>query len=194
MAQKGIVDLFLIYQFIKRLVTPFDQWDAYKAGVIDKDGRVIIPKNGRTQDQQNLINKNWSYYDRLLANLKKLLAKVPGGKTRLASYAAALLLLREEDEKLLNDPGYLQEQLENQMRELNESTNKNFSDLRKLIEDAPANATGAAVAGTGDDPVHWSRRQPKIGQKGQQKKYGQSFDAMAFLRRRKKEMAKKVTK
>ena len=122
MAQKGIVDLFLIYQFIKRLVTPFDQWDAYKAGVIDKDGRVIIPKNGRTQDQQNLINNNWSYYDRLLANLKKLLAKVPGGKTRLASYAAALLLLREEDEKLLNDPGYLQEQLENQMRELNEST------------------------------------------------------------------------
>ena len=39
---KGVVDLFLIYQFIKRLVTPFDKWDAYKAGVIDKDGKVIF--------------------------------------------------------------------------------------------------------------------------------------------------------
>ena len=62
------------------------------------------------------------------------------------------------------------------------------------IEDAPTNATGPAVAGTGDDPVHWSRRQPKIGVKGRNKKYGQSFDVAAFLRRRKNEQAKKAIK
>ena len=30
--------------------------------------------------------------------------------------------------------------------------------LAMLREDAPANATGAAVAGTGSDPVHWGKR------------------------------------
>ena len=105
----------------------------------------------------------------MIANLKKLLAKVPGGRTRLASYAAALLLLREQDERFLNDPAYLYEELEKEMKMLRENSSKDFSDLRIMMEDAPANATGAAVAGTGDDPVHWSRRQPKIGVKGRNK-------------------------
>jgi hypothetical protein len=37
---------------------------------------------------------------------------------------------------------------------------------------APANATGAAVAGTGGG-VHWSKTQPRIGVSGKLKKYGQ---------------------
>lgn len=187
---KGVVDLFLIYQFIKRLVTPFEKWDAYKAGIIDKDGKVILPKSERSAEQ----NKTWGYYDIMLANLKKLLAKVPGGRTRLASYAAALLLLREKDERYLNDAGFLYEELQKEMKMLSESSSKDFSDLRTMMEDAPANATGAAVAGTGDDPVHWSRRQPKMGVRGRNKKYGQSFDVAAFLRRRKNEQAKKAVK
>jgi len=39
-----IVDLFLVYQFIRRLATPFIKWDAFKEGVIDKDGKVLIKK------------------------------------------------------------------------------------------------------------------------------------------------------
>lgn len=187
---KGVVDLFLIYQFLKRLVTPFEKWDAFETGVIDKDGKVITKKNQRTPEQ----DKSWGYYDRLLANLKKLLGKLPGGKTRLASFAAALLLLREQDERLINDPAFLSEELNVTMKDLNETSNKNFSELRKLVEDVPANATGAAVAGTGDDPVHWSRRQPKMGQKGKLKKYGQHFDAMAFIKRRKAVQAQMAVK
>ena len=38
---KGVVDLAAIYMFLKRLVTPFEQWDAYKTGLIDKDGKVL---------------------------------------------------------------------------------------------------------------------------------------------------------
>jgi len=90
---KGVLDIALIYTFLKRLVTPFDQWDAYKKGMIDKDGKVIVPKGERTPEQ----DKSWGYYDRLVANLKKLLGKIPGGKSRIASFAAALLLLREEN-------------------------------------------------------------------------------------------------
>lgn len=109
---KGAIDLFNIYQFLKRLVTPFEKWEAYETGVIDKDGKVIVPKDERTVKQ----DRSWGYYDRLLANLKKLLGKIPGGKTRLASFAAALLLLRESNIDP-DDTEYLQERLKFYMDE-----------------------------------------------------------------------------
>jgi hypothetical protein len=99
-----IVDLFLVYQFIKRLATPFEKWDAFEKGVIDKDGKVLVKKNNRTPEQK----KSWGTYDVMIANIKKLLAKVPGGSSRLASYAAALYLIKEwnhfsEDSLLTED-------------------------------------------------------------------------------------------
>ena len=36
-----IVDLFLVYQFVKRLATPFEKWDAYELGIIDEDGNRL---------------------------------------------------------------------------------------------------------------------------------------------------------
>ena len=44
--------------------------------------------------------------------------------------------------------------------------------MSEIKEDAPGNATGAAVAGTGGG-VHWSKKQPRIGVSGKLKKYGQ---------------------
>jgi len=69
-------DLFLIYQFIKRLVTPFNETDAFKAGIIDADGKLLKkPDTPKEKDAYGL-------YDRLVINLKRLLAKVPGGKSK----------------------------------------------------------------------------------------------------------------
>jgi len=87
-----VVDLFLVYQFIRRLATPFEKWDAYKEGIIDKDGKVLIKSKDFTKAAQR---KSWGVFDRMVANLKKLLAKVPGGSSRFASYAAALFLIKE---------------------------------------------------------------------------------------------------
>lgn len=86
------VDLFLTYQFLRRLATPFTEWDAYKLGIIDENGKVLRKAKTFTKPEEKLA---WGYFDRLVANLKKLLAKVPGGQTKLASYAAALLLIKE---------------------------------------------------------------------------------------------------
>jgi len=135
---KGVIDIFNIYQFLKRLVSPFKNWDAYKLGVIDADGKVILPKEERTTEQ----DRSWGYYDRLLANLKKLLGKIPGGKTRIASFAAALLLLREENLDP-DDLDYLEECLHDYM---------NHVDM--LMEEVPTNIAGSgsvAGIGVGDD-------------------------------------------
>jgi len=134
---KGVIDIALIYSFLKRLVTPFEKWDAYRLGMINKDGQVIIPKDQRTPEQ----DRSWGYFDRLVANLKKLLAKVPFGKSRIASFAAALLLLKEENIDP-DDMDLLQERLDFYMTEV---------DL--LIEEAPTmSAGGGSIAGIGIGP------------------------------------------
>lgn len=104
----NIVDTVLTYQFIKRFVRPFDKWPAFKAGVIDKDGNVLIKRNKLTS-QQDLAFGN---YDRLILNLRKLLAKIPGGRTTLGLWAATALLLKEKDSLDPDDIETLQEKLE----------------------------------------------------------------------------------
>lgn len=93
----GIVDLFLLYQFIKRLATPFNEWSAYELGIIDEKGNILkSPKErSKTIKERDAFTK----FDLLVLKLKKLLEKIPGGQTRIGSYAAALWLIKEHQEK-----------------------------------------------------------------------------------------------
>lgn len=169
-----IIDIFLVYQFMKRLVTPFEKTEAFKLGLIDAEGkRLRIAKTSKEKDSMG-------YFDRLIFNLKRLLALAPGGKTQIASYAAALLLLREEDERLVDESDHLEEQFKLVIDNIDM---EQYNKIVQLLEDAPVNATGSGVVGTGDNQSHWSQRQPKLGQKGKLKKYGQAMDGVMFLRR-----------
>ena len=144
---KGVVDLAAIYMFLKRLVTPFEKWDAYKTGLIDKDGKVIVDKADRTPEQ----NKSFGYFDRLVANLKKLLGKIPGGKTRIASFAAALLLLREKNLDP-DDIEYLEECLQYYMKEAEM--------LSEEMAGGPTVTTGIGP-GMGDDPQAFPKKKKR---------------------------------
>jgi hypothetical protein len=88
-------------------------------------------------------------------NLKKLLGKLPGGKSAIASYAAALLLLREYNKKEVNedfsdyvDMDWLQKEFNVCLAEAEE--------LFKEEGEAPTNNVGdGKIAGTvGDPPVY----------------------------------------
>ena len=164
------VDLFVVYQFIKRLSTPFNESDAFRLGLIDEKGKRL--KKASTKEEKDAM----TYFDRMIFNMKRLLAKVPGGNTKIGSYAAALLLLKEENEHTMDN-------LLESMKTLKKNSLKDFRTIR---EDAPANATGAAVAGTGDDGVSWSNRHLKIGRRGDKKKMGRHINGVSFLKRRMK--------
>jgi hypothetical protein len=132
-----IIDIYLVYEFLKRLVTPFNKTKAFSLGLIDADGKKL--RTAVTSQEKEAMG----YFDRLVFNLKRILEKVPFGKSQIASYAAALLLLRERNEatSIGDYPLQLREKLYDQMKAL------------ELNEDigAAANATGATVVGTGDD-------------------------------------------
>ena len=45
------VDLFVTYRFLKLLTTPFEKQDAFKLGIIDKNGHIELKKKN-PQNQQ----------------------------------------------------------------------------------------------------------------------------------------------
>ena len=85
-------DLFYAFRFLKLLVTPWDKTEAYELGVIDDSGKVIKKAKDRKTPQEK---SSYTVFHRLVFNVKRLLQKAPGGGSRLASYAAALFLIKE---------------------------------------------------------------------------------------------------
>lgn len=125
------------------MVTPFNKWKAYKTGVINAEGEILIPKRDRTQEQ----NRSFRMYDLLILNLKRLLGKIPGGKSRIASYAAALLLLKEGNQLDPDDDDILWEKMQSYFGEAEQI----------LTEEAPTNSAGPVsamtnIAGLDDNP------------------------------------------
>ena len=95
---KSAADLVYTIRFLKMLVTPFNKLGAYKHGIIDKDGKKLVkPGDAWFDDANNRrhYGNHWTSFIRLVINLKKLMAKVPGGKSIIARYGAALLLIKE---------------------------------------------------------------------------------------------------
>ena len=112
---------------------------------------TLFKKNNRNQKQKQTLK----IFDVMILRLKRLLGKIPGGKTRLASYAAALWLIKEDwqsrsEEQLLSEGiTDLDVDFLNYMRE---ARNKKFQEFIAQIsnEEAPANAAGGGnVAGLG---------------------------------------------
>lgn len=133
------VDTFMVYSFIKRLVTPFDETDAFHLGLIDKNGRKLRSAKG-SKDYASL-----THFDRLVFNIKRLIEKLPGGRSKLASWAAALLLIREQDraEYWNANPDQLAEAF-------NRAILQAPPLQEELFEDAAVNNVGGgAVAGLG---------------------------------------------
>jgi hypothetical protein len=93
---KSAGDLVYTFRFLTLLVTPFEKTKAFDKGIIDAKGkRLKKPPFSTIEDRENYASF-YSPFIRLVFNVKKLMAKAPGGSTRLASYAAALYLIKEK--------------------------------------------------------------------------------------------------
>ena len=100
------IDLFVTYRFVKLLTTPFEKTDAYKMGIIDKDGfrtKKVLYKQSE-QSAYTVLHK-------LVFNIKRIFAKVPGLRTRLGTYAAALFLLKDTFKEHVEDPNMFEKGL-----------------------------------------------------------------------------------
>ena len=118
------IDLFVTYRFIKLLVTPFEKTDAYRLGIIDKDGNRVIPapvggvRQTKPESLKTIEEKNsYTVLHKLVFNIKKLFAKVPGLRTKLGTYAAALFLLKDTFKESIDDPDVFEKEFMKYLKE-----------------------------------------------------------------------------
>ena len=89
----GALNLFFIYKFLRILTTPWESTDAFKLGIVDGKGKILK----KHRKLKTIAEKDsYTLMHRLVWKLKRLLEKIPFGKSRLASYATALWLIKEE--------------------------------------------------------------------------------------------------
>ena len=140
----GIGNIYFVYQFLKKLVTPFNKTKAFDLGIIDEKGKILKRRRDLEGDEEKSA---YNLSDTLIWNIKKLMGKIPGGKSRLASYAAALWLIKEQQDgyKITEEELELQffdmfERMYNNDLEFDSATLKKFEDV--LYEDSPTTAMG----------------------------------------------------
>jgi len=99
MAITGVFDAVIAYQFVKMISQPFDEWEAYEMGIIDEDGKSLRKRSTlKSQKEKNAFTT----FHVMVRNLKLIMSKLPGGKSKLMSFAAALYLLKEDRDTDLN--------------------------------------------------------------------------------------------
>ena len=116
------IDLFVTYRFIKLLVTPFDQTPAFKLGIIDKDGARVMEKTVSRGMQPTVLigdekKSAYTVLHKLVFNIKKIFGKVPGLRTKLGTYAAALFLLKDTFKESVDDPDMFEKEFMKYLKE-----------------------------------------------------------------------------
>ena len=100
-------DLFVTYRYLRLLTTPFEDTDAFKFGIIDEKGNRI-KKKGSTKPEVGLatseLKNSYTILHKLVFNIKKIFNKVPGLRTKVGTYAAALFLLKDTFKESVDDP------------------------------------------------------------------------------------------
>ena len=113
------IDLFVTYRFIKLLVTPFEKTEAFKLGIIDEKGKRELepgtnkPTTLRTTEERNAF----TVLHKLVFNIKKIFNKVPGLRTKLGTYAAALFLLKDTFKESVDDPDVFEKEFVKYLKE-----------------------------------------------------------------------------
>jgi hypothetical protein len=146
-------DLFYAFRFLKLLVTPWENMEAYRLGIIDGNGKILKKKVDRKTPQEKSA---FTIFHRLVFNIKRLLNKVPGTLgTKLATYASALFLVKEETglqdselQTMLNDIfGDFDENIDlSESAAWFEKDNKLAPGKYKLVQDIASPQTAEVIA------------------------------------------------
>ena len=156
------IDTVIVFRVLRLLTYKWTDQAAYKEGLIDAKGKRLKKVKVKTKEQKN----SYTFLHRLVFNLKRLIGFLPGGKTRLGSYAAALFLIKEHCElsgtkldkevfKYLQEAGLLEEGLMEDFVPINTLQNeRTYTLVRSLIIDEDVNAErGDTIIHSGAKPA-----------------------------------------
>ena len=170
------IDLFVAYRFLRILTTTWEDQEAFKLGIIDKNGKLLRKANTLTKPEEK---KAFTLLHRLVFNLKRILHKIPVVRSKLGTYATALYLLKqhfenqvEEEDTIekaftgwLKDNGYLtQEELDEAVIGIGQTLPKGSY---RLTQDIFAGNQGDIRGKAGDIVVAFAETSPTDSVMGQ---------------------------
>jgi hypothetical protein len=85
---ESLISTISVYMILKKLMSPWEDWDEYKLGIIDKEG------NKKKHPITSKERESWDMLTRLCWNLKKITSKFIG-KSKFAQYFSAAYLLKD---------------------------------------------------------------------------------------------------
>ena len=155
-----IIPAFTAYKFLKTLIQPFTEFEAYKLGIIDKNGNFIKKVSQLRKAKEK---KAASVFIRIIINLKKLFAMIPSPSVRqkLKTLPTSLFIIKEEAESVGGDPNdidrlfldYVKQVNPDLYEEIVNSMGGNFSDPQ--VGTANPNLAGPTM------PLGFVRRKKK---------------------------------
>ena len=134
MANRAI-DLVITYRVIKLLVTPFERQEAFKYGIIDKDGKVLKPYRTLKTTKEK---QSYTILHRFVFNLKRILKRVGLGG-RLGSFAVSLALLLRENKEYEQHKVLIESSIISYLKETNQYDNllNEQGEVKPIYEQEP---------------------------------------------------------
>ena len=97
-----VIDALIAYRLSKLLVTPFKKTKAYKLGIVDEKGKVLIKSKDFTKSfasgKREEARKSYTLLIRFVFNLKRILSKVGIRGALGSAAAAAVAFFREQND------------------------------------------------------------------------------------------------
>jgi hypothetical protein len=144
-----IIDNLIAYKVLKMLVTNFTDTEAFKLGIIDAKGKSLRKANTLTTTQEK---DAYTFLNRLVFNMKKIINKLPGGENKTKSLVAALWLVKETYQSGSRSTALMQEKFDKLITMMDNRVSLVEEELlvkKFLSEEGDAgamNVTGAAVS------------------------------------------------
>jgi len=88
-----MLELFLMYMLIDLLTKPWKELPAYKLGIIDAKGNQLKKTFELKTSQERSA---YGTFQKFAFNLRRLIEKLPGGKSQLAKYLSVYALFKEQ--------------------------------------------------------------------------------------------------
>jgi len=143
------IDNLIAYKVLRMLVTNFTDTEAFKLGIIDAKGKNLRKANTLTTTEEK---DAYTFLNRLVFNMKKIINKLPGGENKTKSLVAALWLVKETYESGSRSTAMMQEKFDKLITMMDNRVSLAEEELlvKKFLseegEGGSMNVTGAAVS------------------------------------------------
>ncbi len=159
-----IVDNLIAMKIVKMITQNFEDTEAFKLGIIDHKGNNLRKMSTLTTSQER---DAYTYLNRLVFNMKKILNRLPGGENRMKSLVGALWLVKEYYESGARTTSLMEDRYKHIMRIIDSDVVLAEEQLivsKVLAEEGmSAGAIGGAPTNNTAGPV--SVQEPKIEKK-----------------------------